>query len=90
MGLDSAASRMLAAASGPVAEAVAGAIPGAVLGVVTRAGDRAAKRSATRRPSRPRRRCSRETWFDLASLTKVLFTTPAILRLVAAGADRAG
>ena len=27
----------------------------------------------------------RGTWFDLASLTKVLFTTPAILRLVAQG-----
>jgi CubicO group peptidase (beta-lactamase class C family) len=27
----------------------------------------------------------RETWFDLASLTKVLFTTPAILGLVAQG-----
>jgi CubicO group peptidase (beta-lactamase class C family) len=27
----------------------------------------------------------RDTWFDLASLTKVLFTTPAILRLVADG-----
>jgi CubicO group peptidase (beta-lactamase class C family) len=27
----------------------------------------------------------RDTWFDLASLTKVLFTTPAILRLTAQG-----
>jgi CubicO group peptidase (beta-lactamase class C family) len=28
---------------------------------------------------------TRDTWFDLASLTKVIFTTTAILRLVAAG-----
>ena len=30
------------------------------------------------------------TWFDLASLTKVLFTTPAILDLNRPGTHRAG
>jgi CubicO group peptidase (beta-lactamase class C family) len=73
------------AATGAVAEAVAERIPGAVLGVVTRTGDRAAAvfGLAQREPeSAPMRR---GTWFDLASLTKVLFTTPAILRLAAAG-----
>jgi CubicO group peptidase (beta-lactamase class C family) len=69
----------------PVAEAVAGPIPGAVLGVVTRGGDRAVRaigHAQIEPESVPMRR---ETWFDLASLTKVLFTTPAILHLVAAG-----
>jgi CubicO group peptidase (beta-lactamase class C family) len=85
MSLDRAAARILAAATGPVAEAVAGSIPGAVLGVVTRAGDRAVQAfgHAQIEPSPiPMRR---QTWFDLASLTKVLFTTPAILQLVAQG-----
>jgi CubicO group peptidase (beta-lactamase class C family) len=81
------AEALLAVASAPVAEAVAraidGAIPGAVLGVVTAAGARAVQAFglAQREPDAvPMRRA---TWFDLASLTKVLFTTPAILRLVA-------
>ncbi len=79
------AADMLAAASPAVAQAVAGAIPGAVLGVVTQAGDRAiqafghAQIEPTPAPMHP------ETWFDLASLTKVLFTTPTILDLVAQG-----
>jgi CubicO group peptidase (beta-lactamase class C family) len=79
------ASRRLAAAAGAVAEAVADRIPGASLGIVTAAGERAvaAFGLAQREPeSVPMRR---ETWFDLASLTKVLFTTPAILRLAAQG-----
>lgn len=77
---------ILAAAIEPVAEAVdSGRIPGAVLGVATASGDRAvfdgghAQIEPTPAPMR------RATWFDLASLTKVLFTTPAILRLVADG-----
>ena len=79
------AAAMLEAASGVVAEAVAGPIPGAVLGVVTRAGERAVRafgQAQIQPSSAPMRR---ETWFDLASLTKVLFTTPAILHLVAQG-----
>ena len=76
---------LLEAASGAVAESAGGAIPGAVLGVVTAAGDRAVRAlgSAQTQPHTVPMR--RETWFDLASLTKVLFTTPAILALVAQG-----
>ena len=79
------AERILAAARPLVAEAVAGPIPGAVLGIVTRAGDRAVGvfGQAQREPDGVP--MQRGTWFDLASLTKVLFTTPAILHLVAQG-----
>jgi CubicO group peptidase (beta-lactamase class C family) len=79
------ASDLLAAAFTAVADAVSGPIPGAVLGVVTASGDRAvavcglAQREPHIVPMR------RGTWFDLASLTKVLLTTPTILRLVAQG-----
>jgi CubicO group peptidase (beta-lactamase class C family) len=79
------AARLLAATTDTVAEAVAERIPGAVLGLVTSAGDRAVAvfGEAQREPAiAPMRR---GTWFDLASLTKVLFTTPAILRLAAEG-----
>jgi CubicO group peptidase (beta-lactamase class C family) len=79
------AAEILAAAAPPVAEAVAAAIPGAVLGVVTADGDRAAAAMglAQREPEPASMR--RETWFDLASLTKVLFTTPSVMRLAARG-----
>jgi CubicO group peptidase (beta-lactamase class C family) len=79
-------SDIAAAAFAPVRRAVAqGAIPGGVIGIVTAEGERAthvaglAQREPTSVPMR------RDTWFDLASLTKVMFTTPAILRLVAVG-----
>ena len=72
-----------------MAEAVSprtpGAIPGAALGVVTTEGQRTVEivGLAQRHPSvEPLRR---DTWFDLASLTKVLFTTPTILGLAAQG-----
>jgi CubicO group peptidase (beta-lactamase class C family) len=75
------AADLLAPAIEPVAQVVRDAIPGAVLGAVTLGGDRAvvAFGLAQREPRRIAMR--RGTWFDLASLTKVLFTTPAILRL---------
>ncbi len=79
------AAERLAAAAGPVAEAVAGAIPGAVLGVVTEAGDRAVQAFGQAQTEPSAVPMQRQTWFDLASLTKVLFTTPAILRLAAQG-----
>ncbi len=79
------AAALLDAAAGPVAESVRGAIPGAVLGVVTRDGDRAARAFGAAQCVPERVEMQRETWFDLASLTKVLFTTPAILALVAEG-----
>ena len=79
------AAEILAAATGSVALAVPARISGAALGVVTAAGDRAievfglAQREPLAAPMH------RGTWFDLASLTKVLFTTPTILHLVAQG-----
>ncbi|MDB5398191.1 MAG: hypothetical protein QOD93_6433 [Acetobacteraceae bacterium] len=76
---------MLVAAAVPVVQAVPAQIPGAALGVVTTAGDRAVEvfGLAQREPD-PAPMC-RATWFDLASLTKVLFTTPTILHLVSQG-----
>ena len=76
---------MITAAIGAVAEAVAGAIPGAVLGAVTKAGDRSVQAFGHAQIEPFRIPLHRRTWFDLASLTKILFTTPAILSLVAAG-----
>jgi CubicO group peptidase (beta-lactamase class C family) len=76
---------LLAAAIDPVAQAVIARIPGAVLGIVAISGDRAVEplgQAQCEPQSAPMRR---GTWFDLASLTKVLFTTPTILRLVQHG-----
>lgn len=79
------AADILAAAWAPIDHAVPTTIPAAVLGVITAAGERAvhaaglAQRWPAAEPAR------RDTWFDLASLTKVLFTTPTILRLIAQG-----
>ena len=71
----------------PLADAVAtGRIPGGVLGLVDASGEQATRAIglAQRVPSeRPMREA---TWFDLASLTKVLFTTPRILALAEQGA----
>jgi CubicO group peptidase (beta-lactamase class C family) len=79
------AAEILAVAINPVAQAVVNQIPGAALGIVTTAGDRAvdALGHAQREPQPVP--MQRGTWFDLASLTKVLFTTPTILRLAAEG-----
>jgi CubicO group peptidase (beta-lactamase class C family) len=79
------AAEILAAATSSVALAVPARISGAALGVVTATGDRAIEvfGLAQREPfAAP---LHRGTWFDLASLTKVLFTTPTILHLVAQG-----
>ncbi|MBE1202987.1 serine hydrolase domain-containing protein [Aminobacter carboxidus] len=70
----------------PLAQAVeAGRIPGGVLAIVDRDGNRTSRvlGLAQRVPSeRPMRE---DNWFDLASLTKVIFTTPRILALAEAG-----
>ena len=79
------ASTIAAGASQPIAEAINAAIPGAVLGVVLRSGDRAASVFGHAQLEPEQAPIKRDTWFDLASLTKVLFTTPAVLSLVAAG-----
>jgi CubicO group peptidase (beta-lactamase class C family) len=79
------AAEILAAATGAVARAVAADIPGAVLGVATAAGDRAVATFGLAQREPDPVPVHRGTWFDLASLTKVLFTTPTILRLAAQG-----
>lgn len=67
------------------AAVAAGRIPGGVLGLVEPAGRQV--RALGRAQTVPSARAMREdTCFDLASLTKVLFTTPRILALAEAGA----
>ncbi|MBS0559597.1 MAG: beta-lactamase family protein [Proteobacteria bacterium] len=82
------AADLLAAAAEPVAQAVARRIPGAVLGVVTAGGDRAAAAFGLAQREPLPAPMTRGTWFDLASLTKVLFTLPAIMRLAQQGRIR--
>lgn len=60
-------------------------IPGAVLGIVTTDGQRAVSWTGHAQIEPHEENLSRETWFDLASLTKIIFTTTAILRLVEGG-----
>ena len=74
-------------AFGPVARSVAeGRIPGAILGVVEAGGDRAWRVAGDAQRLPAARPMTEGTWFDLASLTKVIFTTPRILALAEAGA----
>jgi CubicO group peptidase (beta-lactamase class C family) len=60
-------------------------IPGAVLGIVNASGERAVTLAGAAQLQPTRVAMRRETVFDLASLTKVIFTTPTILRLVEQG-----
>jgi CubicO group peptidase (beta-lactamase class C family) len=60
-------------------------IPGAALGIVTIRDGRAVRWAGSAQIEPERESLSRETWFDLASLTKVIFTTTLILRLVDEG-----
>jgi CubicO group peptidase (beta-lactamase class C family) len=60
-------------------------IPGGVLGVVDASGGRAVRAIGSAQLVPTQRPMTEETWFDLASLTKVLFTTPRILALAADG-----
>ncbi len=80
------AQSILDRAIAPLEQAIAaGRIPGGILGVVEADGDRAVRAigEAQRVPdSRP---MTEGTWFDLASLTKVIFTTPRILALAEEG-----
>lgn len=59
--------------------------PGAVLGMVDAAGNRAVHVAGFSSSGPDRAPMRRETWFDLASLTKVIFTTTTVLRLVEEG-----
>ncbi|MBB4052985.1 CubicO group peptidase (beta-lactamase class C family) [Devosia subaequoris] len=70
----------------PLAAAIeAGRIPGGVLGVVDRNGDRAVRAMGQAQTVPSSRPMTEDTWFDLASLTKVLFTTERILALAESG-----
>jgi CubicO group peptidase (beta-lactamase class C family) len=77
------AANSLAAATGCVAQAIQAGIPGAVLGVVTASGDRSVQAFGLAQREPVPAPMHRGTWFDLASLTKVLFTTPTVMRFVA-------
>lgn len=60
-------------------------IPGGVLGVVDRGGGRMIRAAGSAQLVHETRPMRADTWFDLASLTKVIFTTPRILALAEAG-----
>ena len=63
----------------------AGRIPGATLGLVTADGARAVALAGHAAIEPEREALTREHWFDLASLTKVVATAPMILRLADEG-----
>ncbi|TPK98432.1 serine hydrolase [Mesorhizobium sp. B2-4-12] len=70
----------------PLADAVVTKrISGGVLGIVDRNGERIAKAIGSAQLVPKQRPMTVETWFDLASLTKVIFTTPRILALAESG-----
>ncbi|TPK22570.1 serine hydrolase [Mesorhizobium sp. B2-5-9] len=70
----------------PLAAAVAAKrIPGGVLGLVGRNGERITRAIGSAQLVPKVRPMTVETWFDLASLTKVIFTTPRILALAQDG-----
>jgi CubicO group peptidase (beta-lactamase class C family) len=76
----------LQAAFQPVLHAVENnRIPGAVLGMVTAGGTRAVQVAGKAQALPMVREMTADTWFDLASLSKVLFTTPRILKLAEEG-----
>lgn len=77
---------LLERAFAPLAAAIAaGRIPGGVLGVVDRDGSRAVRALGSAQVAPERRPMTEATWFDLASLSKVVFTTERVLALAEAG-----
>jgi CubicO group peptidase (beta-lactamase class C family) len=76
------ATEIIAEAADSVAQAVSAGIPGAALGITTATGRRAVEVFGLAQREPDPEPMHRDTWFDLASLTKVLFTTPTIMRLV--------
>jgi len=79
--------QILDRAFAPVAASIAAkSIPGAVLGAVDSAGRRAVRSIGSAQLVPNARPMRDDTWFDLASLTKVIFTTPRILLAAESGA----
>ena len=76
--IDSIAGKAFAAAAAAVA---ATRIPGAALGIVTAGGRRATRVAGLAQREPTLEALTIDHWFDLASLTKVIATTPMILRL---------
>lgn len=78
--------RVADAAFAPALASVeSGRIPGATLGVVTADGARAIRTAGLAQRTPAPEPLTREHWFDLASLTKVVFTTAVVLRLADEG-----
>ncbi|AYG68643.1 MULTISPECIES: serine hydrolase [unclassified Rhizobium] len=70
----------------PLEQSVATArIPGGVLGMIDLNGNRQVRATGSAQKVPEVRPMLADTWFDLASLTKVIFTTPRILALAEAG-----
>lgn len=77
---------MIEAAFAPARAAIGeGRIPGAALGIVTAAGEREVTFAGVAALAPAREELTRDHWFDLASLTKVIATTTMILRLADEG-----
>jgi CubicO group peptidase (beta-lactamase class C family) len=62
-----------------------GRIPGGVLGVIDRDGNRATRAIGSAQTVPTSRPMTEDTWFDLASVSKVAFTTERIIALAEAG-----
>ncbi|MET0438792.1 MAG: serine hydrolase domain-containing protein [Devosia sp.] len=62
-----------------------GRIPGGVLGIIDRDGNRATRAIGSAQTVPTSRPMTEDTWFDLASISKVAFTTERILALAEAG-----
>lgn len=75
----------VAARAFAVVEPYLGAIPCAALGVVTARGERAVRFAGDAAVVPEREPLTREHWFDLASVTKVIATTTMILELAEQG-----
>ena len=74
------------AAFAPATEAVAsGRIPGATLGIVTSDGRSAVRLAGSAAIVPQREALTRDHWFDLASVSKVIATTTMILQLAEQG-----
>ncbi len=77
--------KMGAVAASLVQSAIDGGLPGAALGIVNRAGEKFTFYSGDAQVFPESRPLKANYYFDLASLTKVLFTLPQVMRLLEEG-----